>query len=99
MLHGSVRRTKPACRVDGRWSASPRTARCRWRITMAEIVLGIGKSHTPLLSLPPDLWETYAQNDRRNPELLAPPDATAMSYNELEAHVGGRYAAVATPER
>lgn len=65
---------------------------------MAVIVLGIGTSHTPLLSLPPDLWETYAQNDRRNPELLAPPDAKAMSYDELEAHVGARYAAVATPK-
>jgi len=65
---------------------------------MAEIVLGIGTSHTPLLSLPPELWAEYAQNDRRNPELLAPPDATAMTYDELEQHVSSRYAAVATPE-
>lgn len=66
---------------------------------MATIVLGIGTSHTPLLSLQPDLWAEYAQGDRRNPELLAPPNATHMSYEELEAHVGGRYASVATPEQ
>jgi 3-O-methylgallate 3,4-dioxygenase len=65
---------------------------------MAEIVLGIGTSHTPLLSLPPDLWAEYAQNDRRNPELLVPPDGRAMSYEQLEEHVGGKYATVATPE-
>ncbi|MGH2598627.1 MAG: hypothetical protein ACRDJ9_04485 [Dehalococcoidia bacterium] len=65
---------------------------------MAAIVLGIGTSHTPLLSLPPELWAEYAQNDRRNPELLAPPDAAHMTYDELEQHVGGRYATVATPE-
>lgn len=65
---------------------------------MARIVLGIGTSHTPLLSMPPDLWAEYAQGDRRNPELLLP-DGTPMSYDALEAHVGGRYAAVATPEQ
>jgi 3-O-methylgallate 3,4-dioxygenase len=65
---------------------------------MANIVLGIGTSHTPLLSLPPDMWAEYAQNDRRNAELLSPPDAKHMTYDELEAHVGGRYASVATPE-
>ncbi|MFN8558032.1 MAG: extradiol ring-cleavage dioxygenase [Dehalococcoidia bacterium] len=64
---------------------------------MAAIVLGIGTSHTPLLSLPPELWADYAQNDRANPELLAPPEATPMSYADLEARVSGRYAAVATP--
>lgn len=65
---------------------------------MAQIVLGIGTSHTPLLSLPPDLWADYAQNDRRNPELLLP-DGTHVTYEELETRVGGRYAAVATPEQ
>ncbi len=66
---------------------------------MAKIILGIGTSHTPLLSMPPDLWAEYAQGDRRNPDLLAPPDGRPMSYDELEAHVGGKYASVATPEQ
>lgn len=49
---------------------------------MAEIVLGIGTSHTPLLSLPPELWEEYAQGDLHNPELVFPPDGWAMSFDE-----------------
>lgn len=49
---------------------------------MAEIVLGIGTSHTPLLSLPPELWEEYAQSDLKSPELVFPPDGWAMSFGE-----------------
>lgn len=63
---------------------------------MAQIVLGIGTSHTPLLSLPPELWETYAQNDRRNPELLLP-DGTAVGYDELLARAAPTIAAAAVP--
>jgi hypothetical protein len=40
---------------------------------MAEIVLGIGTSHTPLLSLAPELWLEYAKGDQHNPELAYPP--------------------------
>ncbi len=49
---------------------------------MARIVLGIGTSHTPLLSLPGDRWFEYSQGDLRNPELVFPPDGIAMSYDE-----------------
>ena len=49
---------------------------------MAEIVLGMGTSHTPLLSLAPELWETYAQRDSGNPELAYPPHGWVMSYQE-----------------
>src|SRR5215211_1082866 len=49
---------------------------------MAEIVLGMGTSHTPLLSLPAELWETYAQRDKGNPELAYPPNGWVMSYEE-----------------
>ena len=49
---------------------------------MAEIVLGIGTSHTPLLSLPPDLWLEYARGDEANPELAYPPHGWVMSYQE-----------------
>jgi 3-O-methylgallate 3,4-dioxygenase len=47
---------------------------------VAELVLGIGTSHTPLLSLPPDLWLTYAQGDHTNPELAYPPHGWVMPY-------------------
>src|SRR5215469_5032534 len=47
---------------------------------MAKIVLGIGTSHTPLLSLPPEMWPEYAKGDERNPELAFPPDGCVMSF-------------------
>lgn len=49
---------------------------------MAEIVLGIGTSHTPMLSLPADLWPSYARRDEHNPELVYPPHGRVMSYAE-----------------
>jgi 3-O-methylgallate 3,4-dioxygenase len=51
-------------------------------ILMANIVLGIGTSHTPLLSLPPEMWPQYAKNDERNPELSFPPDGYVMPWSE-----------------
>lgn len=53
---------------------------------MAEIVLGIGTSHTPLLALPGNLWEEYAKGDRRNPELVFPPDGWSMSFDDAVAN-------------
>src|SRR5688572_8694268 len=62
---------------------------------MAEIVLGIGTSHTPLLSLAPELWTTYAERDSSNPELAYPPHGWVMSYKEaleyLPAEIRARY--------
>jgi len=52
---------------------------------MAEIVLGIGTSHTPMLSLPPALWATYGQRDRNNKELAFPPNGWVLPYEEAEA--------------
>src|SRR5262245_62489384 len=62
---------------------------------MADIVLGLGTSHTPMLTLPGDLWSAYAQRDARNPELAFPPDGVVMSYDEalrsVPAEVRARY--------
>jgi len=49
---------------------------------MADIVLGIGTSHTPMLSLAPELWSAYAERDSGNPELAYPPHGWVMSYQE-----------------
>jgi len=49
---------------------------------MAEIVLGIGTSHTPMLTLPAELWTSYAQNDQKNPELAFPPHGLVKTYQE-----------------
>src|ERR1700716_4299886 len=54
----------------------------RERHAMAKVVLGIGTSHTPLLSLPPEMWPTYAKGDERNPELAYPPDGNVMSFGQ-----------------
>jgi hypothetical protein len=62
---------------------------------MAKIVLGIGTSHTPLLSLPPELWPEYAQGDQRNPELSFPPNGFIMPFDQavekLKAEGKSRY--------
>jgi len=49
---------------------------------MAQIVLGLGTSHTPMLTLPPELWPAYADRDRGNRELAFPPDGLVMTYEE-----------------
>ena|SRR2546426_493552 len=49
---------------------------------MAEIVLGIGTSHTPMLSLPPELWGTYGQRDQNNKELAYPPNGWVLPFEE-----------------
>ena len=50
---------------------------------MAEVVLGIGSSHSPMMSLPPDLWHDMGERDKRNPMLSAPPDGKVLTYEEL----------------
>jgi hypothetical protein len=49
---------------------------------MADIVLGLATSHTPMLALPPDLWPSYARRDEENPELAFPPHGLVMPYQE-----------------
>src|SRR4030095_353175 len=49
---------------------------------MANLILGIATSHTPMLTLPPELWASYAQNDQRNRELAFPPHGRVMSYDD-----------------
>ncbi|MCH7843751.1 MAG: extradiol ring-cleavage dioxygenase, partial [Chloroflexi bacterium] len=52
---------------------------------MAEIVLGLGTSHSPMLSLPGELWGEYAERDKGNPMLLSLEDGRVMTYDELLA--------------
>lgn len=63
---------------------------------MAEIVVGVGTSHTPLLTIPPDRWSTFAELwDRVNPSLVYPPDGITMSYHDGIAHSRAKMASVA----
>jgi 3-O-methylgallate 3,4-dioxygenase len=63
---------------------------------MAQFVLGIGTSHTPLLSIPPESWPEYAKGDERNPELAYPPHGHVMPFQQavqkLQAEGQSRYA-------
>ncbi len=49
---------------------------------MAEIVLGIGTSHTPQMSSTVEMWEDHAVRDQRNPNLLNG-DGEYWTYDEL----------------
>ena len=49
---------------------------------MADIVLGLGSSHSPQLSTPPDLWAAYGAGDQRHQELWAA-DGKPYSFAEL----------------
>ncbi len=54
---------------------------------MAEIVLGIGTSHSPMLALPPELWPGMGHRDEGNRELAFPPHGVVMPYKEALDHV------------
>ena len=54
---------------------------------MAQIVLGLATSHTPMLALSADQWSSYANRDQENRELAFPPDGLVMPYAEALASV------------
>jgi hypothetical protein len=58
---------------------------------MAKIVLGLGASHTPLLTLSSEQWGHRAEADYSNPRLNLS-DGRWLSYPELLVEVGPRYA-------
>ncbi len=64
---------------------------------MGKIVLGLGTSHTPLLTLAPGDWEHRAAADRANPKLNLS-DGRWVNYEQLLAEVGPRWEEAARPE-
>lgn len=64
---------------------------------MASIVLGVGTSHTPLLALDGEEWESRARDDFSNKRLNMS-DGRWVTYDELAVETGNRYADVATEE-
>ena len=65
---------------------------------MAEIVLGLGTSHSPMLSLPPELWHLFEERDKGNRMLTSVPDGEVMSYESLLEQADPSIAARITPE-
>ena len=67
---GTVRRSAmddlPSTRISVTIRESGRVAPYQGEVMMAEIVLGIGSSHGPLLSTPPEQWDLRAKADREN---------------------------------
>ncbi len=66
------------------------------RTDVAKVVLGLGTSHSPILALDAPDWETRARNDRKNQHLFDV-DGTELSYDQLHARVGDKYAPLAVP--
>lgn len=64
---------------------------------MAQIVLGIGTSHSPLLGIPPRLWLERAGDDVIRPSYFLA-DGRVVDYPQLLAEAGQRYVKVATAE-
>lgn len=63
---------------------------------MAQVVLGIGTSHSPLLVLGGSQWEFRSHDDRRNQQLNLL-DGRRMSYDALVAERGEPFAAQSNP--
>jgi hypothetical protein len=63
---------------------------------MASIVMGVGTSHTPMLTLDSDDWQHRAADDLKNQKLNRS-DGTWVSYDTLLAEVGPRFEDEITP--
>ncbi len=66
-------------------------------VAMAQIVLGLGTSHTPLFTLDSSEWQHRAAADFANPKLNLS-DGRWLNYLRLLEEVGPRYADAARPE-
>jgi hypothetical protein len=64
---------------------------------MAHIVLGLGTSHSPQLSTPPEIWPLHAERDQRNPDLRGA-DGRVYPYAELLARTGTSMQKELTPD-
>lgn len=64
---------------------------------MAQVVLGIGTSHSPMVSTPPELWDAHARGfDQRSSELLAD-DGRYYTYDALVRRAGAALVAESDP--
>ena len=67
---------------------------------MAKIVLGLGTSHTPMISMPPEFWGMHGEtNDKRMRELVSPKQGKVVTYEELLAEADPEIAKRLTPEK
>jgi len=52
---------------------------------MAHIVLGLGTSHSPQLSIPAEAWDLRGEEDKKNPWFYTVPEGKHVTYEELLA--------------
>lgn len=64
---------------------------------MSQLVIGIGTSHSPLLAMEPEMWVERAKDDYKRAKIQLC-DGRVLSYEQLAADSGNRYADVATLE-
>jgi hypothetical protein len=64
---------------------------------MAQIVLGLGTSHSPLLAIGSELWAERGKDDLKR-KVIPLSDGRSVSYEELSREVADRYASHATAE-
>jgi 3-O-methylgallate 3,4-dioxygenase len=65
---------------------------------MARIVLGLGTSHSPQLSTPPEIWPVHAERDKFSTELYRT-DGRATTYKELLTTAPSSIKHELTPEK
>ncbi len=66
---------------------------------MAQVVLGLGTSHSPQLSTLPEYWAARGDRDQNNPELIGT-DGIVSKYDALLARTDvARIAQEITPEK
>jgi hypothetical protein len=64
---------------------------------VSEIVLGLATSHSPLLTIQPELWPQRAQDDMRRQKTYLT-DGRVLSYQQIAEEMGEIHAAQATPQ-
>ena len=57
---------------------------------MAKIVIGIGSSQSPLVSIPAEHWGAYGRGDETNTRLFMP-DGSRTTYEQLAAAAGDKF--------
>src|SRR2546421_11817391 len=81
-------------RVVGRANSAPTGA--KEKQIMAQLVLGIGMSHSTMVTLDDSLWGEWAAQDSTL-AILFDTEGQAVTYARLAERAGGRYAQQATP--
>lgn len=65
---------------------------------MTKVVGGFASSHSPLMSLPGDLWRLRSEADKHNRELITVPEGKRVTYEQLLAQADPSIAKVVNVE-